>query len=61
MAYTSGKDHLGISDSNMDGGSSGGAIFNTDGELIGIVVRGVKGNGAAIPVNEIKPILEKLK
>ena len=61
MAYTSGKDHLGISDSNMDGGSSGGASFNTDGELIGIVVRGVKGNGAAIPVNEIKPILEKLK
>ena len=61
MAYTSGKDHLGISDSNMDGGSSGGAIFNTDGELIGIVIRGVKGNGAAIPVNEIKPILEQLK
>ena len=61
MAYTSGKDHLGISDSNMDGGSSGGAIFDTDGELIGIVIRGVKGNGAAIPVNDIKPILEQLK
>lgn len=61
MTYTDDKEHIGISDSNIEGGSSGGAIFNTDGELIGIVTRGVKGNGAAIPVNKIKPILEKLK
>ncbi len=58
---TNGRDHIGISDSNMDAGSSGGAVFDTDGSLIGVVVRGVKGNGAAIPVNDIKPILEQLK
>lgn len=61
IVNTNNKDHLGISDSNMDAGSSGGAIFNTDGELIGMNVRGVGGNGAAIPVNYIKPALKQLK
>ena len=60
VTYSAGRNHLGISDSNLNQGSSGGAIFNTDGELIGINVRGVKSNGAAIPVNEIKPILSQL-
>lgn len=59
--YTKGMYHLGISDSNIDDGSSGGAVFDTDGNLIGMIARGVNGNGAAIPVNAIKPILEKLK
>lgn len=61
MVYTGGKDHLGISDSNLNQGSSGGAIFDAEGNLIGIITRAVNGNGAAIPVNEIKPILEQLK
>lgn len=61
LTFTNREYLLGISDSNMDGGSSGGAIFNTEGELIGVNIKGTKGNNAAIPVNDIKPILEQLK
>lgn len=58
--FTDGKLHLGISDSNIAEGSSGGAVFDLKGNLVGMVTRGVSGNGAAIPINKLKPILEKL-
>lgn len=61
MTFADGVYHIGISDSNMDAGSSGGAVFNTKGELVGVVTKGVNGNGAAIPINDVKPFLEKLK
>lgn len=58
--YTGGRYHIGISDSRMDVGSSGGAAFDADGNLVGMVTKGYEATHAAIPVNEIKPILEQL-
>lgn len=60
VAFTNGRKHVGISDSNIDDGSSGGAIFDMSGNVIGVFVRGVNGNGAAIPVNDVKPLLKEL-
>jgi S1-C subfamily serine protease len=63
----SGIDHLDtgiyltISEANMNGGSSGGAIFNYDSEIIAMNIQGNEGGHGAIPINDIKPILEKLK
>lgn len=53
--------YLTISETNMGGGSSGGAVFNHDGEIIAMSVKGNDGGYRAIPINDIKPILEKLK
>lgn len=50
--------YMTISEHSMQGGSSGGAVFNYDSEVIGMMVR----ENLAIPINLIKPILEeKLK
>lgn len=54
--------YLQISDSSIDSGSSGGAIFNTRGELVGVVIRRAsQGNIAAIPINDLKPLLEQFE
>lgn len=54
------KDLFNVSESEMSNGSSGGAIFNYNSELIGMVVKGrEKNNFAAVPVRKIKPILEQ--
>jgi S1-C subfamily serine protease len=55
------QDDLNISDTVIDGGSSGGAIFNYDSKIIGMVYGGHKGLSAAIPINKLKPILNKIK
>jgi S1-C subfamily serine protease len=55
------KPHLGISESEMNVGSSGGAIFNYQGELIGMNVLGEGNANDAIPINDMKSILVKLK
>jgi S1-C subfamily serine protease len=48
--------------SETDFGSSGGALFNMDGELIGVIESGDDINMSfAISINQIKPILENLK
>ena len=52
---------LNISDTFMVSGSSGGAVFNYDSEVLGIMSMGAEGAMSAIPINDIKPILEKLK
>ena len=49
--------YLTISESNINNGSSGGAIFNYQSELIGMVIQ----THYTIPINDIKPILENLK
>jgi len=50
--------YMTISEHSMQGGSSGGAVFNYDSEVIGMIVR----ENLAIPIKLIKPILEeKLK
>ena len=46
-------------------GNSGGGLFNSKGELVGIVnakssALGVEGLGFAIPINTVKPIVEQL-
>lgn len=58
--YESGT-FLTISESAMVKGSSGGAIFNYDSELIAMVTDGWEELNLAIPINNIKSILEKLK
>jgi S1-C subfamily serine protease len=58
--YDSGK-FLTVSESSMDNGSSGGAIFNTRGEIVGIGCLGGGDGNLAIPVNDIKSILERIK
>lgn len=50
-----------ISEGNLIGGSSGGAIFNHSSELVAMVTHGNKGGNDAIRINDIKMILEKLK
>lgn len=52
-------------DAAINFGNSGGALLNKNGEVIGInsakaASEGVEGMGYAIPINEAKPILEKL-
>ena len=52
-----------LSESTMIAGSSGGAIFDFDGNIVAIV-RGANNTGeiaTAVPINKLKPILEKLK
>ena len=54
--------YLTISESSMKGGSSGGAIFNYDSEIVGIVESGNGGGQLVIPINDIKQMLnDKLK
>lgn len=50
-------------DATINEGNSGGALINTDGELIGInsvKIADAEGIGFAVPVNLVKPIIEKL-
>ncbi len=50
-------------DATINEGNSGGALINKDGELIGIntvKISDAEGIGFAVPINIIKPILEKL-
>ncbi len=52
-------------DAAVNSGNSGGAMLSDRGELIGVIVAktsatGVEGLGYAIPVNDIKPIVEDL-
>jgi len=49
---------LTITETGMDNGSSGGAIFNVNGELVGIVCEGEGNNMEAIPINSIIRTLE---
>jgi len=53
--------YLSVSETEMDSGSSGGAIFNLEGEVIAITIGGQKGVDQAIPINSIKDILGNLK
>lgn len=52
-------------DAAINSGNSGGALFNTQGEVIGInslkvAQSGVEGIGFAIPSNEVKTLVEQL-
>jgi len=51
-------------DASINSGNSGGPLINKSGEVIGIntiKVESAEGIGFAIPVNQIKPIIEKIK
>jgi serine protease Do len=57
--------HLLQTDAAINAGNSGGALFNSFGEVIGINTAktsstGVEGLGFAIPINVAKPIIESL-
>lgn len=50
-------------DSTINEGNSGGALINTAGELLGIntiKITEAQGMGFAVPINIVKPIIEKL-
>jgi S1-C subfamily serine protease len=48
------KRYLTVSESAMDGGSSGGAVFNAKGELVGMSSNGEGESHTAILINDIK-------
>lgn len=51
-------------DASINTGNSGGPLINHDGEVIGVntvKITSAEGIGFAVPINIIKPILEKLK
>lgn len=51
-------------DASINSGNSGGPLMNGKGEVIGIntvKVASAEGIGFAIPVNQVKPIIEKIK
>ncbi|MCF6094646.1 S1C family serine protease [Microaerobacter geothermalis] len=52
-------------DAAINPGNSGGALINIDGQLIGInsikiMEKGVEGLGFAIPINDVKPIIDDI-
>ena len=50
-------------DATINEGNSGGALINTNGELIGVnsvKISDAEGIGFAVPINMVKPIIEKL-
>ena len=52
-------------DAAINPGNSGGGLFNSNGELVGVVnakyaKEGVEGLGFAIPINTAKPVIEQL-
>lgn len=50
-------------DATINEGNSGGALINTNGELIGVnsvKISSAEGIGFAVPINIVKPIIEKL-
>ena len=53
--------YIALTDTLIQGGSSGGAVFNYNSEVIGMAFVGYDGFAGAIPINKIKPILENLK
>ena len=55
------QNQLTISDTLIQGGSSGGALFNYNSELIGMVIVGNDGYAGAIPINQIKSSLNSIK
>lgn len=61
VQITATENQLGISDTFMGSGSSGGPIFNYNSELVAMAFSGIKGSSGAIPINHIKHILQKLK
>ena len=51
-------------DASINPGNSGGALFNLDGELIGInlaVVQGAQNIGFAVPVSKVERLLKELR
>jgi len=61
FAYVDTGTYLTISESNMTYGSSGGGIFDYSSRLIAMTKSGDGGGNLAIPINDLKPTLEKLK
>jgi S1-C subfamily serine protease len=61
VSYEGTGEYLSISEGNINSGSSGGAIFDYEGYLVSIVVIGQYESHDTIPINTIKPILEKIK
>jgi serine protease Do len=51
-------------DASINPGNSGGALFNLDGELIGInlaVVQGAQNIGFAVPANKVQRLMDKVR
>lgn len=61
VVHTDDGSYLIVSESDMRSGSSGGAVFNYNSEIIGMVVRGSGGEHFLLPITQLKPILNKIK
>ena len=53
--------YLTVSETSMTNGSSGGAVFNYNSELVSMVILGNDGGHYAIPINDLKPIIKNFK
>jgi S1-C subfamily serine protease len=56
--YNYGYYYLGLTESEMESGSSGGAVFNDRSEIVGMVVRGATITNTAIPINDLKEFIK---
>lgn len=56
-----GINELNISDTITLAGSSGGAVFNYNSEIVGMIYGGYEGLSGAIPINQIKSTLRKIE
>ena len=60
-AYVDTGTYLTVSETSMTNGSSGGAVFNYNSELVSMVILGNDGGHYAIPINDLKPIIKNFK
>lgn len=47
-------------DANIGAGNAGGALFNTNGDVVGIVIANIQTDGGialSVPINDVKPLL----
>jgi S1-C subfamily serine protease len=61
LQFYDNKYSINLSEVEMNGGSSGGAIFNKQSELVAMNTNGDVFTNSAIPINDLKPLLSKLK
>ena len=61
FAYVDTGKYLTTSESIMNSGSSGGAVFDSSSGVVAMAIEGQGDVNYAIPINDIKVILEKLK
>ena len=52
--------YLSVTESDMEGGSSGGSVFDYNSQIVGMVVSGVGKTDYVLPINDLKLILKQI-